>query len=178
MDIDLTDPRVQQLLAGDTRSPLAPKREVVQLAGDAPDPTGLTDHSGLLSTYRLNAGKQEVGIIYRDMVLTVDVYVQPAPLKIHIICPRCLKRSMIGADRKKIDFDPIALNPTFGRIALVARREDLPELAHLQFGRLSVEAFQCTWEMGNDSHVPGPMHTGASLCRLKLVIDNNRAVEA
>ncbi len=180
--IDLSDPRVRQLidrgLHGDPgRISARNHHEMVQLAGDAPDPTGSSDGCGLLSTHRLTAGKQEVAVIYGDLFLTVDIYAVPEPMKIHIICPRCHKQSIIRADRKRVDFDPGELNPRFKQILQVAHRAELPELANLEFGRLSIEAFMCAWEIGDDPHVAGGTHTGGSLCRLRLAIENNRARE-
>jgi hypothetical protein len=174
--VDLSDPRVQAMLGGQ-RPATGNARQVVQLAGDAPDPTGETDRTGLLSTHRLNAGKVEVAVVFGDVIMTVDVYAVPSPLTIHIICPRCHKRSMIHADRKNIEFSPKAMNPQFRRVLLLSCASALPELAHLEFGKLSVEPFECAWEIGDSVHVPGTVHTGASLCRLRLAIDENRARE-
>lgn len=191
ISIDLSDPRVQQMLGA---SPLASgKREVVQLAGDAPDPTGLTNQTGLQSTHRLTGGKQEVVVVYGDLLMTLDVYALPGePTRVQIICPRCHKHSTIRGDQKKIEYDAKAINPMRERILWMARSTGLTpgqdlfskermELAALvsvaRFGRLSIEPFECAWEIGDAKHVPGALHTGASLCRLRLVIDNNRARE-
>lgn len=176
LNIDLSDPRVQQMLG--VSSPLASgKREVVQLAGDAPDPTGLTTQTGLQSTHRLTGGKQEVVVVYGDMLMTLDVYALPGePMRVQIICPRCHKHSTIRGDAKKIEYDAKALNPQSRRIHLLA--QSVAEIAAISvFGRLSVEPFECAWEIGDAPHVPGAVHTGATLCRLRLVIDNNRAGE-
>lgn len=176
LSIDLSDPRVQQMLG--VSSPLASgKREVVQLAGDAPDPTGLTNQFGLQSTHRLTGGKQEVVVVYGDLLMTLDVYALPGePMRVQIICPRCHKHSTIRGDQKRIEYEPTSLNPQAKRIHLLA--ESVAELAKISvFGRLSVEPFECAWEIGDAKHVPGAVHTGASLCRLRLVIDDNRARE-
>lgn len=176
LHVDLSDPRVRQMLG--TSGPHASgKREVVQLAGDAPDPTGLTSHAGLQSTHRLTAGKQEVVVVFGDLLLTLDVYALPGePMRAQIICPRCRKHSTIRGDQKKIEYDPTALNPQGKRIQLLAA--SIAELASISmFGRLSVEPFECAWEIGDAKHVPGALHTGASLCRLRLIIEDNRARE-
>lgn len=190
LSVDLSDPRVQQMLG--VSSPLASgKREVVQLAGDAPDPTGLTDQIGRQSTHRLTGGKQEVVVVYGDLLMTLDVYALPEePMRVQIICPRCHKHSTIRGDQKKIEYEPKAMNPMSATILAMAggaqqellgswsRNTALVELASIaNFGRLSVEPFECAWEIGDAKHVPGALHTGASLCRLRLVIDNNRARE-
>jgi len=175
LSVDLTDPRARALL-GLTDAPISAgtRREVVQIAGDAPAPGAMGP--GISSTQHLTAGKQEVLVVFGDLLLTVDLYTLPGePVKCHLICPRCHKQLQIQGDRKKIEFEPRSLNPirpTLGN-ALA------PEVARIaDFGRLSIETFQCTWEMGDDLHVAGGVHTGASLCRLRLVIDNNRAREA
>jgi hypothetical protein len=165
--VDVSDPRVQQLLG--VESPVPQRRTVVQLAGDAP--------SGVTATMALTAGKQEVVVVLgSDVFMTVDVYAVPgaAPV-LHIYCPRCHKHSTIRGEHKRISFEPRELNPQRHVVTATGN----PELvAAAQFGRLSVEAFECAWEIGDDKHVRSPVHTGASLCRMKLAIDNNRAVEA
>lgn len=179
LSVDLSDPRVQQMLGGPSQLSTG-KREVVQLAGDAPDPTGLTSHTGLQSTHRLTGGKQEVVVVYGDLLMTLDVYALPGePMRVQIICPRCHKHSTIRGDQKKIEYEPKEMNPRAALVRAMAgySKEELGLVAVAQFGRLSVEPFECAWEIGDDKHVPGALHTGASLCRLKLVIENNRARE-
>jgi len=146
------------------------KRPIVQLAGDM-------EH-GLSSTTRLNTNKIEVMVVYKDpsKFLTVDVYQVPGePLMVHMICPKCHKTNRITADRKHIEFDAAAKNPVHGQVLSEAGR-DLASLA--ETGQLSVSAFECTWEIGGDKHVRGGVHTGASLCRQRLAIENNRAKDA
>ena len=194
LHVDLSDPRVQQMLG--TSGPLASgKREVVQLAGDAPPPQGLTNCAGGLdSTYQLTAGKQEVVVVFGDLLLTLDVYALPGePMRVQIICPRCHKHSTIRGDQKKIEYEPKSMNPRRDRILWMARstglapeqdlfskeRRELAEVVSIaDFGRISIEPFECAWEIGDAKHVPGALHTGASLCRLRLVIEDNRAREA
>jgi hypothetical protein len=176
-NVDLSDPRVRQHLGPQGVATLAgPGGSVVQLAGDAPDPRGITDHRGMASTHHLSLGKQEVGVVFGDRILTVDVYAIPGePITVHLICPRCRKTLTVRGDRKVIDFDPNAPNPR----GAVLRATGSPELAVLaQRGRLSIEAFECTWEMGDGHHARGSFHTGVSLCRQRLAIEDNRAQEA
>jgi hypothetical protein len=171
LNIDLTDPHVRQMLGG---GEVASGKRVVQLAGD--DPTGRTNQRGMSSTTYLEHGKHEVVVVYKDTFLTVDVYLVPGtPPEIHLICPRCHKASRISGDHKAIDFDPRAVNPMW-MAATAAHHRDLAAIAGV--GRLSVEPFECTWEIGGDRHVAGGVHTGVTLCRQKLVIDNNRAKDA
>lgn len=175
LSINLTDPTVQRMLGGQGQGLATGKRQVVQLAGDAPDPTGLTQHRGALSTTMLNGGKQEVVVVYKGMFMTLDVYALPGePMKVHLYCPRCHKHSTVPGDRKAIDFDPYAPNPVRTEVASTGQRE-LEAVA--ERGRISIETFECPWEISDAPHVAGGLHTGANLCRLRLAIDNNRARE-
>jgi len=179
LNIDLRDPAIAQMLGTDPRVVATGKpREVVQLAGDAPDPTHLSSARGLQSTHNLIAGKQEVLVLYKDLVMTIDVYAVPGePLKVHMICPRCHKLGTISGDRKAIDFEPLAANPAQSDI--VAMGEVPPTVRAMSaHGRISIEPFECAWEIGDDRHVAGSHHTGVTLCRQKLAIDNNRAKDA
>lgn len=175
LDINLNDPAVRRLLDADHRVDTTPKRDLVQIAGDRPDPSGLTPFLGQQSTTRLNGDKQEVIVIYEPMgmFMTVDLYaLSGEPVRAYLYCPRCHKHLTIRADQKAIDYDPSAENPQRDRI-LASGVAEL--VAHAQRGRLSVETFECTWELGDGRHVPGHVHTGASLCRHRMVIDNNLA---
>ncbi len=170
--VDMSDPRVRAMLGHD--SP-APRGGVVQLAGDAPDPTRLTSNVGMMSTHHLNAGKHEVVVAYRDLFMTLDVYALPGePVRVHLICPRCRKASSISGDRKAIDFDPGATNPIARRL----QDTGTAEIAAAARGRISIEPFECTWELGGDTHAHGAVHTGASMCRMRLAIDDNIAKDA
>lgn len=171
-DINLNDPAVARLMGTESGivSPGQPKNELVQIAGDM-------DH-GMMSTTRLDLGKHEiivaVGPSPSDGVLTVDVYaIVGEPLKIHIVCPRCKHQLTIDGDKKPIDYDRLAENPLPR-----SYKNDLPlELARKAvYGKLSVQTFQCTWELedqmqdaGKDVHVIA----GGSLCRFRGAIDKN-----
>jgi len=167
LNIDLSSPAVQRMLRSD-HDVATGKREMVQLAGDA--------QTGLSSTLNLDNGKHEVVVVYKDQFLTVDVYLLPGePPEIHLICPRCHKASRISGANKQVVFDPAADNPMRRRIAMAAP-QDLVPICYL--GRLSVEPFECTWEIGEDKHAKGSVHTGVSLCRQRLAIEDNRAQDA
>lgn len=164
--VDMNDPRVRAMLGMDD------VRRCVQLAGDAPSPEG---PPGLLGAAP-PPSKQEVVVVYKDTFLTLDVYaVQGEPLKVHLVCPGCQKLLTVSGDRKAIDFDPRAMNPMRRIIAAAGARE---LIAAGVLGRISIGSFQCTWEVGGGGHAPGQVHTGASLCRQRLVIDDNRARDA
>ncbi len=176
LNIDLTDPAVQRMLGGPGVA-TGKRREVVQLAGDVPDPAG-SPHRGAQSTTYLTGGKEEAVVVYQGMFLTVDIYRVPGePLKVHLYCPRCHKHSTVPGDRKAIDWEAGAANPMRTEILAAGR----PELVHLaDKGRLSIEAFECPWEIGDDPHVAGALaiQGAGSLCRLRIAIDNNRAKDA
>lgn len=169
--IDLTRPHVQQMLGGDPRLATV-KRELVQVAGDVPHPDGTTPWRGHQSQVSLTGDKQEVLVMFREMILTVDVYVIGEHPVAYLVCPRCRKVLTVRGDQKAIDFDPFVPNPVRAEIA-AAGDPTLTWAARL--GRLSIEGFECTWELDDAPHVQGAVHTGASLCRMRLAIDNNRA---
>lgn len=164
--VNLSDPTVRRMLGAPDHLD-GGKREVVRLAGD--------ERHGLSSFRSLTTLKQEVVVLYGEMFMTVDIYALPGePMTVHLYCPRCHKHSRVTADRKAIAFDPLAQNPQIKKI----RASGNPELVPLDMGRLSIEAFECPWEIGDDQHVQGGVHTGVSLCRMRLVIDDNVAREA
>lgn len=175
LSIDLQDPAVRSMLGGDGHVTPggAKKRELVQIAGDAVDPTGTTSNRGLQSTIRLDGGKQETLVLFRgrhgDFVMTVDVYAMPGEAtQIHFICPKCHKQGRITSDQKAIDWNPVE-----------HRVLSMPDGQRARTGGiLSVEPFGCTWEMGAEAHTPGIRSGGLTLCGMKIAIDANVAREA
>lgn len=178
LSIDLTDPRVQRMLRSDhpVDAGASGKRPVVQLAGDVPDPSAITHQRGLMSHTSLCSDREEVVVVYRGIFLTVDIYrIAGEPMKAHLLCPRCRKHLTVSGDRKAIAYDAMIPNPM--RAAILAT--GAPELVRLAAtGRLSIEAFECPWETGDATHVRGGVHTGASLCRLRIAIEDNRVMDA
>lgn len=169
LSINLGDPHVQSMLGPTMGVATGQTPQVVQIAGDR----------GVASSTMLNAGRTEAVVVYREMLMTVDVYAIPGePLKVHIICPRCHKCSTINGDHKAIEWDPTARNPMHAEIELANRQ--LADRAHQMplTGRISIAPFECSWEIGEGQHVAEALHTGVSLCRLRLAIDNNRARKA
>ena len=152
LDIDMTDPGVQQLLGEPEPRLASGKREkdLVHIAGDM--------DTGITSTFQIDRNKREVIVTYKEYVLTVDIYQIPGePTKVHLICPRCHHALSISAERKAIDFDPKAGDPKLG-------------------GRLSIEPFQCTWELPDaGEHKAGLKSGGLTLCKWKAGIENNVA---
>lgn len=121
------------------------KEDLFHLAGDA-------DH-GMGSTARLT--KSAIGhpeIRYKgkqgDFVMTADVYRTDGKLLVHLICPKC-------------------------RHALHVR-EAAKKMAYSEADGLSIEAFECSWELDGDT---GRLF-GLALCRCRLAIDKNVARDA
>jgi hypothetical protein len=180
LNVDLNDDHVRNMLGVSPGSGLATgKRELVHVAGDVPAPDGSGD-LGVATTWHLN--RSAIGhplVIYKSSILTVDVYSagEDEPMRVNLICPRCHHSLTIGQDRKRMEFDRVihAPNPTREDEARIAAQMTTPTTrpnkADLQaFGKLSVEAFECTWEMSAHR-----AEFGTSLCRWKVVIDENIA---
>ncbi len=173
LSIDLNDPSVQRLIRHDRHSmsvahpdsgrTLVHQRTLVQEAGDR----------GIAQDLSLASGKVETLVRYRDQLLTVDVYCIPGePIQVHLFCPRCCKQLRVSADRKRIDWDPGADHPHQQAAAELDAHGFGPAP---KVGVLSIEPFGCTWEVGGDRHNQGGLHTGVTLCRLKLGISRNVA---
>jgi hypothetical protein len=189
LNLDMNDPAVRQMLSGDESGqasiarPGERKRQMVQLAGDAPDPTGVTSQRGLQMTQRLDMGKQVCAIVYKDQLIEADIYAIPgSPLEVIFICPRCRKQSRITQEMKAIEFNPGSTRPVRlpdGNKVAYGAPHRMPD-GHLltNAGEISIEAFECSWELENDKHTPGIRAGGLTLCRLRLVIDQNVAREA
>lgn len=171
MEIDITSPQVQRLLrvsrAGEAVTDTS-RRKLVQVAGDM--------DTGVLASTRLDSGKAEVLVYYRarDLWMTVDVYAVPGEKpRLHFLCPRCENALQIPGHKKDIDWDPLAANPLLSTILASPPADwDREDVAYLRArgarGRLSVEPFQCTWELPN-SH---------ELCRWRAAFDKNVAKDA
>jgi len=178
LNINLADPNVRRLMGeNDSRVVGAPaKRELVHLAGDAPDPYG-TDKRGLSSTVSLSRSAiAHPYVFYGDKVLVLDAYkADGEALKLHITCPRCGNNSMISSDRKDIELDLNALPPA-------DKLRELPpheQQEAAQGGRISVSVFECSWELPNaGAHRPGAFTVGETLCRWRVGISKNIAKDA
>ena len=163
VNIDMTDPGVQRLMGQGADAITAQRmreRELVHIAGDAPDPTG-KGPNGSQTTYRLNrAAIAHPLVAYKDYVLETDVYAHPGePMVVHLICPRCHHALTIPETKKAIDLE-LGAGPN-GQ------------------GKLSIEPFECTWEMPEaGEHTAGLVTAGTTLCRWKAGISNNIAKDA
>lgn len=109
---------------------------------------------------------------YRDRVLELDIYPllgDGGPvggterLEVILICPRCQHELRVTSDRKAIDYTPGAPELEVGPGGTPSWQVR---------GTISIEAFQCTWEMDTKAKVTGH---GENLCRWKVAIDRNIA---
>ncbi len=183
LNIDLRDPRVSSMMGTDGRvSSGNPdphgNRELVQLAGDpAYDQRVSENERGLAAqqTIRMTESAQGHPRIYYkgkagEFVIEGDLYAFPGePMKLVILCPKCSMASgqdhalTITSDKKAMEYDPRGGAPGDG-------------------GRLSVETFECTWELESGKKVDRNENIsivmGANLCRWKVAIDHNIARDA
>jgi hypothetical protein len=132
------------------------------------DPSG-SGRLGMAS--QMNLQKTALGhplIRYRDVVIEADVYADGAGgLIVNIYCPRCRHSLSIPSTRKAIEFEPQAtLDKATGQIQ--------------KRGKISVEPFRCTWELGRgtDATAGDRMNFGVGLCNWTVAIDNNVARDA
>lgn len=149
LNINLADPNVQRLMGAPALAePTDSGRELMHLAGD-PD-------TGLMSTVSLSQSAIAHPIVrYKEFVLELDVYKTPdEPMYVHLICPRCHNMLTISAKRKRME---------------------LRDGGERKGGIISIEPFECTWEMEPNGRRVG---FGLGLCRLKLAIDENIAKDA
>lgn len=172
LEIDLHDPAVQNLLGNDTAGLSAPggKRTLMRVAGD--------HEHGVQSAINLEVGKSVVAVWYprQELLLELDVFAIPGePVKLHMICPRCHKHLTISGERKDIEWDPRAANPMGKEIA-----QRLPPDGQwrARLGKLSVETFECTWELESNQKVSADLTIGkGNLCKWRGAIDNNLVKE-
>jgi hypothetical protein len=149
----------------------ARKKELFQIAGDAPDPTGATGARGHMAGVNFTQtafGRPWVKVphpVGEDRWLEVDVYkLEGEPMYIHLICPMCGNALRITQDQKAIDYDPHRPPP------IAAELRALNPQAAVD-GTLSVEAFACTWEEEPDLK----RDFGFAKCGWRVAIDRNVA---
>lgn len=133
------------------------------------DAEGANRH-GRIQQFNLDHGKVTTVIRYKDQVIEADVYrLAGAPIKVVFRCPRCGSDSTINGDQKAVEFtdhEPRRVFTDAGDVFMSA-------------GELSVEPFQCPWEMPDaGAHVPGLVSGGVSLCKLTLGIEKGVARDA
>lgn len=146
------DPRTEELehIAGD------PPEGMYQ-TGQHLDPMG-TGKMGHASQMDMTKGAEAHPMIrYNQFVIEADVYRVPDTdeISVVILCPRCHNALTISSKKKAVRFDP-------------------PSVKHPQ-GVLSVEPFECTWELDTQGR---RMEFGLGLCRWKVGISNNVAKDA
>jgi hypothetical protein len=132
------------------------REEVFYIAGDVGDPLDPSKR-GIAATTRLDTSAKHIQVRYKDFLLECDYYEMEgvAPAKLVLICPKCHHVLNVPGDKKKIEYDPTSLQ-VFG-------------------GRLSVEAFQCTWETEPEGQ---RREFGLGLCKQRLAIEDNVAKDA
>lgn len=125
------------------------------MEGQTPDPAG-SGARGVAPT--INLGRTAIAhplVRYKEHVLEVDVHLdQDGQLYCLLICPKCRHQLRVHSSRKAIEFDPEA-GPAQNR------------------GRLSIERFQCTWEIDDTRQA-----FGLSLCKWTAAIEDNIAKDA
>jgi hypothetical protein len=132
------------------------KEELYTIKEDIAGPGAHPDQmvSGVQST--MNFTRTALGhpkIRYKDVIMEADVYKAGDLLTVFCYCPRCRHNLSIRSDNKQIAYDP-------------------------ETNVLSIEPFQCPWEITEDL-LPGQIRKfGFSLCRLRIAIDNNLAKDA
>jgi hypothetical protein len=128
-----------------------PEQAMNRMADEALQNDGSYDQKMSVDLQKNRLGRP--AIRYKDRIMEADVY--PAPdgkgVLVHIHCPRCEHVNVIRSDRKNVEYD---------------RRTNL----------LSVEPYQCCWELGDRDNER--MAFGVGLCRLRLAIDKNVAKDA
>lgn len=130
-----------------------PQREsLYHIAGDVPDPSGESAQHGIQSS--IDMTKSAIGhplIRWRDRVIESDLYLTDGRFVLHLICPKC---SMPGAPH-----------------ALYVRQERKDMDWKPETGELSVEPFECTWELPEGRR----QEFGLGLCRWRVAIEKNIA---
>lgn len=134
-------------------------KEVFHVAGDQPDPTGMSNVHGATASYQLDRnvlGRPWIHVRPKggngeEIFLVADVYaLEGAPLTIQLYCPLCMaahggaKNGLtIRADRKAVSYDPQGVPPPFPGWEAAQVAHAFPQGVG---GRLSVASFACTWE--------------------------------
>jgi hypothetical protein len=102
----------------------------------------------------INITQNSIGrtpVRYKDFLLECDVYKVGDELMVHLYCPRCRNALRVSSDRKSIDYDHV---------------ENV----------LSIEPFECTWELGDREGER--MGFGIGLCRWRVGISKGVAKDA
>lgn len=161
-----------------------PSKELFTVAGDVPDPagTGLRGQAMGYDFRRSAAGHPKV--FYRlggkhghPVVLELDVYALPGqPTIVHLLCPVCTAAGRtnmltISSERKAIDYERVLEPPPFPGWTAEQMRAALPN--GTADGRISIEAFACTWELTPEHR----RQFGFNRCPWSVAIDKNVAID-
>lgn len=123
------------------------------IAGDVSDPSGVEPEKfGAQSS--IDMTKSAIGhplIRWRDRIIEGDLYQIEGKLVLHVICPKCSTPEAphalyIREERKGMEWNP-------------------------ETGELSIEPFECTWELPEGRR----MEFGLGLCRWRVAIERNIA---
>lgn len=131
-----------------------PQREsLYHIAGNVPDPSGVDPNQhGMQSSIDMTKGALAHPLIrWRDRVIESDLYLVDGRFVLHLICPKC---SMPGSPH-----------------ALYVRQERKDMDWRPETGELSVEPFECTWELPEGRR----QEFGLGLCRWRVAIEKNFA---
>jgi len=141
-----------------------------QVAGDAPDPAGVSDARGTMSSVNLTTGAigrpwVKWSTPMGDLWLEVDVYKLPnEPAYIHLICPQCRNALRITQDQKDIHYEPERPPPFAAELAALKPDVTIG-------GTLNVAPFECTWGADGSAR----REFGFARCGWKVAIDKGVA---
>lgn len=129
------------------------KESLYHIAGSVPDPSAMEPEKlGMQSSLDMTKSALAHPLIrWRDRVVEADLYLIDDRLVLHLICPKCSTAEVphalyIREEQKAIDWRP-------------------------ETGELSVERFECTWELPEGRR----MEFGIGMCRWRVAIDKNLA---
>ena len=146
-------------------------RSIFSIRDDVRDPSGVSAASGLAPGYNFTGSAEGHPVLYyrhkggNEFLITADVYrVEGAPLYVILYCPLCRNSLKIAQDNKAIEWEPD------GRARLSVRDEEITAaLGVVPRGVLSVEAFQCAWEVEPTLR----RSFGFAVCPWRVAIERN-----
>lgn len=140
------------------------KESLYSICGDAPDPSGMDPRMrGYQSSIDMTKGALAKPLIrWRDRVIEGDLYEIEGKLVLHLICPKCSSPACNP---------PCNIPGHCGPHALYVRQERKAIEWDAERQLLSVESFECTWELPEGRR----QEFGLGLCRWRVAIENNIA---
>lgn len=121
---------------------------------------------GMVSTVQMPRWGMALVKYKSDFVVEIDIYQDPedtSHFTLHWVCPKCRNFSTIDSRKKQMDLRIDRVSPDGTRIC-----------------RVSIEPFQCAWEMGRgtDGTKADRIDFGAGLCKLRVGVSNSIAKDA